>query len=617
MCGIAGWIDFTDRNLSKETYAAERMNAALAPRGPDAAGVYYSADAVLCHRRLIVVDPENGVQPMTRRVGNITYTLVYNGELYNTQELKQELAKVRSPANGIHINSHSDTEVLLAAYIQWGADCLARFNGIFAFAVLTENAVSGDTSLFFARDRAGVKPFFYFKYAGGFVFASEVKALLAHPYVSKEIDRAEFAKMFLLSPARPRGSGVYKGVKELPPGYCGEFSRGNNFHTEQYWRLTAEPHRMSFEETSSEVRRLVSDSITRQLVSDVPLCTFLSGGLDSSIISAVAAAKIPDLATYSVDYKGNSENFVPSAFQPDADAPYIEEMSRYIGSNHTNVVLSTADTAAALHAAFTARDFPGMADVDSSLMLFCKAVRERYTVAVSGECADELFGGYPWYSNPEILHGKGFPWAKSAKLRAGLLRKDIFKDVFGEFADEGTAEQYVQSECAGLVADTHYSSEDTEQERRMREMFMLNFYGFMQVLLERKDRMSMACGLEVRVPFCDHRIAQLAYNIPWEQKYYKNREKGLLRHTFESLLPQGVAWRKKSPYPKTHDPVYSKIVGDMLRDVISKDCKLANVFDIDAIRALLDEPQKNIPWFGQLMNTPQIYATLLAFEWFL
>ena len=312
-----------------------------------------------------------------------------------------------------------------------------------------------------------------------------------------------------------------------------------------------------------------------------------------------------------MDYKGNAENFTPSAFQPDSDAPYAAEMSRYIGSRHTTVELTAEDTAAALYEAFAARDFPGMADVDSSLLLFCGEVKKRYTVAVSGECADELFGGYPWYSNPEILHGKGFPWAKSAKLRARLLRRD----VFGDLAEPYAAEEFVQSECDSLVADTRYSSEDTPLERRMREMFMMNFYGFMQVLLERKDRMSMARGLEVRVPFCDHRIAQLAYNIPWRQKYYSNREKGLLRYAFEDALPRGVAWRKKSPYPKTHHPAYTEIVSRMLRGVIEKDCKISTLFDMDVVRDLLDAPKKNTPWFGQLMNTPQIYATLLAFEW--
>lgn len=378
MCGIAGQISF-EKNMRDQTTVMESMSAVLAPRGPDASGSYYDENAALVHRRLIVIDPENGKQPMTSG----RYTIVYNGELYNTEDIRAELIK-----KGVSFAGHSDTEVVLKSYIAFGEKCLDMFNGIFAFAVWD----SLEHRLFLARDRIGVKPLFYSLTKSGLVFASEIKALLKHPEVRPIVNSDGVAQIMLIGPGRITGSAVFKDIHDLPAAYCAEYSR-DGFKKRQYWRVTAQPHTETFEETAAHTRELICNAIKRQLVSDVPLCCFLSGGLDSSVISAVAAkefaARGEKLSTWSIDYKDNHANFKASSFQPDEDAPWIEEMARFIGSDHTNVVLDTPALTEALGDAAAARDLPGMADVDSSLYLFCREIKKRFSVGLSGECADE------------------------------------------------------------------------------------------------------------------------------------------------------------------------------------------------------------------------------------
>lgn len=377
MCGIAGEINFKER-INAEVL--REMSRALTPRGPDAEGMFEHEHVCLAHRRLIVIDPENGAQPMT--FGD--YALVYNGELYNTEEIRAELDK-----RGYRFLGHSDTEVVLKAYAEFGEKCVDLFNGIFAFAVWNTR----EQTLFLARDRIGVKPLFCAETKDGLVFASEIKALLKHPEVKPVLTEEGAAQIMLVGPARIVGDGVFRDIRDIPAAHCATFSR-KGLNVRRYWRLTAAPHNETFTETASHVRELIFDAVKRQLVSDVPLCTFLSGGLDSSVISAIAAAEFAKrgekLHTFSIDYKNNRENFKASAFQPDEDAPYVEKMARFIGSEHTNVVLDTPALAEALEDSTYARDLPGMADVDSSLWLFCREIKNAgFPVALSGECADE------------------------------------------------------------------------------------------------------------------------------------------------------------------------------------------------------------------------------------
>lgn len=580
-----------------------RMLKTMERRGPDAAGAWQSEYGTLLHRRLAIIDPDGGKQPMELLADGEHYILVYNGELYNTSEVRRELEQA-----GHIFCGHSDTEVVLHAYVQWGASCVEKFNGIFAFAVLEKNR----KRLFLARDRIGVKPLFYMLHQGGLIFASEMKTILSYPTVKAQLDPQGAAELVLLGPGRTPGCGVFRGMHEVKPGCCGYYENGK-LTIKCYWKLTDREHTDSFEDTVAYVRYLVIDAIKRQMVSDVPIGTFLSGGLDSSLISAVCAKELRDrgeqLHTFSVDYINHEKYFRPNKFQPNSDSYYIRQMQEYLDSDHHWSVLSADDLFAVLEESTIARDLPGMADVDFSLLAFCKQIRDHVKVALSGECADEIFGGYPWYRDPEIRALDGFPWAQNASMRADMLNADVSRKV--EPLD------YIRDRYRRACLESDILPGTSAQERRMKEMMNLNFSWFMQTLLDRKDRMSMYSGLEVRVPFCDYRIAEYLYGVPWEYKDYQGKEKGLLRMAVSDLLPQEVLWRKKSPYPKTFDPRYTELVAQRMKRVLDDvHSPLFHLVDRGAVRTIVEQEQQ-WPWYGQLMRGPQTIAYFLQIDFWL
>jgi asparagine synthase (glutamine-hydrolysing) len=602
MCGIAGAIDWQNKLESKYNIFEDMQNTLLR-RGPDQKGIYVDSPAALIHTRLSVVDLDHGQQPMELKYGGETFVLIYNGELYNTEDLREELLRCDH-----HFIGHSDTEVLLHAYIQWGESCIDRFNGIFAFALWERNK----KRLFLARDRIGVKPLFYYLQNNLFLFGSEIKTLLAHPAVEPVIDTKSIAEIMLIGPGRTPGYGVFQNISELPPATCGYYDK-SGLKVRRYWKMKDRVHTDSFSETVEKVRFLVLDAINRQLVSDVPVGTFLSGGLDSSIISSVADHYFKErgikLQTFSVEYKDNIKFFQSSKFQPDSDESYIARMNQYLNAQHHRVILDSDDLVNALFDAVDARDLPGMADVDSSLLLFCKKIKNHVTVALSGECADEIFGGYPWYRDKEIRERYGFPWAQTTAYRQSFLNN--------EFSGAINADAYVDERYRDTIAECSISPDTTEDERRMKEMVNLNLNWFMQTLLDRKDRMSMYNGLEVRVPFCDYRIAEYLYGVPWDYKDYNDTEKGLLRMAMRDILPKEVLWRKKSPYPKTHNPSYMAAVSAKLQSVIdNNDSPLLRIVKKDALQELI-QSDNPIPWYGQLMTTPQTVAYFLQIDYWL
>ena len=597
MCGIAGFVDF-ENDLRDSSCILSAMANSMKMRGPDDEGMFITKRAALVHRRLAIIDIENGKQPMKRG----DFVIVYNGELYNTNEIRNELIKL-----GYEFKGHSDTEVLLCAYIEWGEYCLDKLNGIFAFAIWNTQT----ETLFLARDPMGVKPLFYYRTKNGIIFASEIKTLLSHPDIKPIITKEGLASVMLLGPAKPQGSGIFKGIDEIPQASYMILKRDTE-RISRYWKFKAKEHTESFEETAVHTRFLITDSIKRQLVSDVGLCTFLSGGLDSSIISTVASREIENLTTYEIDYKFNDINFKASAFQPNADSEYAKIMAEFLQTNHRKVEIDTPALCDSLYSSTIARSLPGMADVDSSLWLFCREIKKDFKVALSGECADEIFGGYPWYYNKEILFCDCFPWSNSTDLRANLIKDGVLGGI--------DAVEFVSEHYKETISEAESLDSDTALSKRMREMFLLNIRWFMQTLLDRKDRMSMDCGLEVRVPFCDKRIAQYAYNIPWEMKSYKDREKGLVRYAFEGILPNEILWRKKSPYPKTHNPNYLLRVKSELNKMLQKpDCRIKEFLKEEKLNELIETNAKsfNKPWYGQLMTDAQVFAYLIQLEYWL
>jgi asparagine synthase (glutamine-hydrolysing) len=601
MCGITGFVNFK-KNLKTEKAVLEKMTAALSRRGPDQYGFYYSTHALLGHRRLTVVDPTGGSQPMEKTYEGRRYIIVYNGELYNTEDLRTTLK-----SRGFNFNSYSDTEVLLTSYIAWGPESVKYINGIYSFGVWDEK----EEMFFLARDPLGVKPLYYTIKDDTLIFGSELKALLANPSVEPVIDEKGICEIMGLGPAHSLNNGIFRNVYQLPPAFSLLYTK-EGIKTEEFWKLEDKPHEENELDTQEHVRSLLLDAIKRQLGADVPVCTFLSGGLDSSIISAVAANEFKNsgqiLHTFSIDYEGNKDNFKSTDFQPDSDDEWVDVMVDFIGSNHHRVILNNDMLVKSLEDAVIANDLPGMADVDSSLLLFCNEVRKHATVTLSGECADEVFGGYPWYMKPELLKLETFPWSNSVKERQNILSPNL-KNI--------NLKDYVQAAYEDTVKNVPMSSDNPQKMDPIKKLFYLNLKWFMVTLLTRKDRMSMHNSLEVRVPFADYRLVEYAFNIPQDMKFYGGREKGLLRKALSGLLPEEVLWRKKSPYPKTFSPEYTKGVQNWMREILNdKNSPILQIVDEEKVRQIVDSEGRSFgkPWFGQLMAGPQLIAYLIQID---
>ncbi len=600
MCGIAGWIDF-GANLTTRQSALDAMVSPLTCRGPDGSGTWVSPHAGLGHRRLVVIDPEGGMQPMSSRLGNHVYTIVYNGELYNFQELRQELE-----ASGYPFRSRSDTEVLLMSYAAWGPDCVTRFNGIFAFAIWD----SQEQTLFMARDRLGVKPLFYAKTGDALLFSSEIKGILAHPAMNPEVDAEGLAEVFALGPSRTPGHGVFRGIHELRPGYYFR-AAPRRIKIAPYWALTSHPHQDSWETTTETVHDLVKDAVTRQLVADVPVVTLLSGGLDSSVVSAIAADAFQGLGrealhTYSIDFVDMERYFKATKFQTNLDAPWVERVSETLGTQHHRVVVDTPELMEYLLPAMRARDLPGMADVDTSLLLFSREIKKSATVGLSGEAADEIFGGYPWFHHPDAIAANTFPWARRLKDRIAILSQDLVHQI--------RPEGYVARRYQEALDEVPRLAGESSHAARIREIAYLSITRFLPTLLDRKDRMTMATGLEVRVPFCDHRLVDYVWNIPWDWKNYDNTAKGVLRQAMRGLLPDAVIMRQKSPYPSTPNPSYFHAMRRGLKEVLEDSTSpLLPLVDVKHLYQVMERGPEGdqIPWFGQLMGNAQLFAFLI------
>ena len=605
MCGIAGFCDFQrDNTLPQRQYVGWEMANSMARRGPDDEGLWYARQVLLAHRRLAVIDPAQGRQPMLCRQEGRTYALCYNGELYNTEDLRSALEGL-----GHRFRTHSDTEVVLHACMAYGADVGEHLEGIFAFAFW-----DGER-LLLVRDRCGVKPLFYAEVGETLVFASEPKTLFRYPGLEPRADRETWQEVLAVNPARTPGHGVFAGVHEVPAGHL-LLKTERGVSVARWWNLLSLPHRESYEDTVEHLQWLLTGAVRRQLVSDVPLCTLLSGGLDSSVITAIAAQTYREqgrgsLDTYSFDYTDNDKYFRASAFQPDADWPWVERMRQSFGTRHRVITCPMRPLAALLETAMDARDWPGMGDVDSSLLYFCREIRREHTVALSGECSDEIFGGYPWFHRRDMLESSTFPWCMDFSARTSDLRPGL--------AEELELEDYARERCRRSREQTPYLDGESLQERQRREVGWLNLNWFMANLLERKDRMSMYSGLEVRVPFCDHHLLEYVWNIPWEMKSRGGVRKQVLRDAARGLLPEDVRNRPKSPYPKTHNPLFEQLCRERLAGILADpNAPIHDLVDRAALEQglLKSAGDYGRPWFGQLMAGPQRMAWLIQVnEW--
>ncbi|MEU4447794.1 asparagine synthase (glutamine-hydrolyzing) [Actinosynnema sp. NPDC050801] len=544
MCGITGWVSY-DRDLNHERETLDAMTQTMACRGPDASGTWVDRHAALGHRRLAIIDLSGGVQPMTVRTPNGDVTLVYSGEAYNYVELRDELIK-----QGERFTTSSDTEVVLRGYLRWGEAVAERLNGMFAFAIWDAR----DRKLVMVRDRLGIKPLFYYRTPDGVMFGSEQKAILANRFAKRVVDMDGLRETmaFAMTP----GHAVWQDLHQVEPGTVVTVD-ADGLRVRTYWKLESKPHTDDQETTVAHVRELLDDIVRRQLVADVPRGVLLSGGIDSGTLTAFAAAHLGDeqVRTFAVDFMGQAENFVPDELRDTPDTPYIQDVVKHVGTDHTDIVLNPKELAdpEVRKAALTARDAPmSLGDMDFSLYLLFKAIRERTTVALSGESADEVFGGYRHMHDPGIQSARALPWIA---VNAGPMATDT-SGLNPGLAAELKLDEYRQDAYDRAAAEVDRLDSDNDADHRMRTMLYLHITRFMRFLLDRKDRLSMAVGLEVRVPFTDHRLVDYVYNTPWALKTYDGREKSLLRGAVSHMLPESVAWRPKSPYPSTQDPFY-------------------------------------------------------------
>ena len=599
MCGIAGFCSlkrcYTDRQSFWENILVS-MHEKLIHRGGDASGIYLTPHAGLSHQRLSIRDITHGAQPMIRHRDGADYAIVYNGEIYNTDELIPELT-----AAGYNFLTTSDTEVILYAYMHFGASFVSRLNGIFSFAIWDGAA----KQLFLYRDRVGTKPLFYHAKDGELVFASEPKALFCFPDLSPAITENSLRELLAVGPARTPGCGVFQDIYEVLPGHYLCFDAMGLSDT-TYWDLKCLPHTDSYEDTVAHVSFLMRDTVKRQMISDVPVCTFLSGGIDSSIVTALAAAYQREhgevLNTFSFDFTENDIYFQSNSFQPERDLPYVNCMLEHCKTSHTYLECTQETLADMLYAAVDAKDMPGMTDVDASLLYFCSLVKKQNKVTLTGECADEIFGGYPWFYRPELMNRDGFPWSADPAARTSILSDDVLRTL--DLAEYSHA-RYEET----LSHVPHLDGESPEEARR-RDIGYLNIKWFMQTLLDRMDRTSMYSSLEARVPFADHRIMEYVFNVPWQMKYRNGVEKSLLRDACADLLPRELLWRKKSPYPKTYHPAYEQMLIRRMREILNDpNSPVLPLLNRSKTEAFLAAPKElGKPWFGQLMAGPQLIA---------
>ena len=609
MCGIAGFYSCEDSIKEKQLYSLLNMKQTLTHRGPDDDNIYLNDHIGLAHTRLSIIDISKGKQPMVKRIGDYSIVISYNGEIYNTKELRSQLSSY-----SLSWDTTSDTEVILNGYLAFGTEFFKELNGIFAFSIYDERI---DT-LYLVRDHLGIKPLFYQIYDSYFVFASEPKGIFAFG-ITPKLDASSWAEVLGLGPARTPGHGVFANMKEVLPGQFLSITKDTSstpkIRSHIYWKLESHEHKDNYKETVDYVSFLVRDSIRRQMISDVPVCTFLSGGLDSSLVSAISQEYLLEqgkqLSTFSFDFVGNKENFKANSFQSSEDRPFVDIMVEHIHSYHHYLMCDSITQADYLYKAVDARDVPCMADIESSLLYFCSQVSNTHSVALTGECADEIFGGYPWFHRKELWKDDFFPWSYDMNMR-----KMCFDDSFLKEID---LDNYVINSYHNSLKETPTLASDTPLEKKRREISWLNIRWFMSTLLNRMDRTSMYSGLEARVPFADPRILEYVFSIPWEMKFYNGQTKSLLVEIGKSYLPNEVLYRKKSPYPKTYDPNYERLLSNRLLDELSDtNAPLNAIIDKKKLQIFLSSPSDyGRPWYGQLMASPQMIAYLLQINYWM
>lgn len=605
MSSIAGFFHPNQNFQEKHTLyrpILEKMNEVQRHRGAVHSSVHLDIPCGLAYNQSKSADP----QPYFCRKNGKLYAVVMDGILYNAKELQQDLS-----VWNWELDRAEDAELFLKSFLQYGPGFASRLNGVFSAAIFDLSA----KECYLYRDFFGTKPLFYTVTDKDhtLVFSSELKGLFCYPGITPKLSKTGLNEIFSLGPARTPGSGVFDGIFEVPPAHC-LIVTPDGSHLNSYWQLTCHPHEDDDKTTIEKTSFLLQDAVERQMRGDAPLCTFLSGGVDSSLVSAICAQilrkKGERLTTFSFDFSENSRYFQSNSFQPSLDRPYVDQMVSFLDSDHHYLECSQEILADKLTDSVRAHDLPAMADVDSSMLYFCSLVSTTHTITLTGECADEIFGGYPWFHKEECLYADTFPWTMDLKPRQALLRDDVIDSLH--------MDSYVQNAYEASIAKAPVSSDDSDLLIRQRRIAWLNLSWFMQTLLNRMDRAAMYSGLDARVPFADRRIVEYLFHVPWEMKAKDGIVKRLLREAGRGLVPDEILFRRKSPYPKTYHPQYEQILRQKITAILEDSSSPVLAFiDPVKVRAFLASPSNyGRPWYGQLMAGPQMLAYLIQIdEW--
>jgi len=529
------------------------------------------------------------------KINGKNYAIIFTGEIYNRNNIKKEL-------NLRGFSPKTDSELLLLCYYASGLEFINKLDGVFSFAIYDDE----QKTLLLARDHLGVMPLFY-TFENGFSFSSNLDCLIQK---EEKIGIDSLREIFGIGPARTPGTTAFKHIKEILPGSYAHFISGV-FSEEKYFKLTPNIHIDDFETTIEKIKYMVTNSIQNKINSDT--CSLLSGGIDSTIVTTVANNYSKSnfdtkISTFSFDYVDNKKYFVSGDFQPGEDRPFVEIVSKKLETEHTFLEIGIDDLISYLYKAVDAKALPGMGDIDSSLLFFLEKIKQGYSSFLTGEGADEVFGGYPWFIREDLINSNSFPWSNNIHYRTFFIDDEVKNKLD---LKEYTEHKYRQS----LNNSPSIFSESPE-EKRLRDIYYLNTQWFMQTLIERTQRISKYLNIIPRMPYANAELVQYVYNIPWYIKTKDNVTKYTLRKAFENTVPKEIVYRKKSPFPKTYNPKYTEELLKIFRkDVLNKNSALYPLLNIEIVNNIEKEHTK--PWFGQLMQGPQQLAYLIQINYWI
>ena len=616
MCGIAGYIS---PRVTDGARVLQKMNEVMVHRGPDDSGIHLDGPLGLAMRRLSIIDLPGGAQPIWNE--DQTIAIVFNGEIYNFRELREELLK-----KGHRFSSRSDTEVIVHLYEEEGTDCVKRLNGMFAFALYDKN----QNQLFLARDRMGEKPLHYYFHAGDFVFASEIKSILEFPEMEADL-YLEALHAYLTYEYVPSPSTIYRNIYKLDPGHSLIFKEGR-LTIQPYWKpaFAARRRKFSTQDAVRELKDRLFRSVRSRMISDVPLGAFLSGGIDSSLVTALLAQCSPHrVQTFNIAFDDPSFD----------ESRYSEEVARHLGVNH-HVEKITPQTM--LHILPQIIEILDEPFADASMIptfLLSKFTRRHVTVALSGDGGDELFAGYPTYQAhrlarffPRWFHRSAKTLAhflpvsdnnlsfdfKARRFAAGLghetpVRNQIWLGSFGPDQKEGLFRpevwQTLKEKDEFSPVREHWQGCDSEEELDRLCHLDLKFY-LQGDILFKVDRMSMANSLEVRAPYLDHELVEFVCSLAPDLKLKGLTTKYILKEAARGLLPEKIIRRPKKGFGIPIAKWIKSDLKELFRDTLSKD-RMAEggLFNPDYVERLLAEHLSNFRDHRKLLWTLFIFET--------